>query len=100
MYPLPLEILSDFAKLVVVSLLVGPLCHPETRADPFSLANWNRHFVDDDAQQAGASGTCLHSLYHDTACDTDGESTDGYGVLPPRKYFDILQQRQEAGRYR
>lgn len=75
-------------------------------AGPFSLANWNRNSPDEVqqqielAQQAGASGIVLHSLYHYTACDTDGESIGGYGVLPRTEYFDALRQRQAAGRDR
>ena len=68
---------------------------------PFSLVNWNRNSVEDVLQQiqlaraAGANGIVFHSLYHFTACDTQGESIGGYGVLPRTEYFDALRNANE-----
>lgn len=69
----------------------------------FHLGNWNRNSVEDvmqqidAAQQAGAAGVFLHSLYHFTACDTAGEPLGGYGVLPRTEYLDALRDRMRPG---
>jgi len=70
---------------------------------PFSLLNWDPHPVEDVIRQieygrdAGAAGVFLHSLYHFTACDSDGESLGGYGVLPRTEYLDAIRRWQRQG---
>ena len=34
----------------------------------------------------------LHSLYHYTASDSDGESIGSYGVMPRTEYLDALRE--------
>jgi len=69
-------------------------------AGPFSLENWCRGSVEevlkqiDMAEDSGAAGAFLHSLYHYTGCDTQGRELQGYGVLPRTEYFDALRKRQ------
>lgn len=64
---------------------------------PFHLGNWNantpQQLLDQitTAQQSGAAGAFLHSLYHYTACDTAGEPLGGYGVLPSTTHLDALR---------
>ena len=66
------------------------------------MANWDRYGVDEvlgmvaAAQQAGARGAFLHSLYHYTSFDSGGASIGGYGVLPRREYLEALR-RWSAG---
>ena len=70
---------------------------------PFNLHNWDRNSVEQvieqvaSARAGGAAGTFLHSLYHYTACDGNGETLAGYGDLPRREYFDAL--RENRGRW-
>ena len=65
---------------------------------PFSLTNWDRPSPEQMlnqiqiARDAGASGAVLHTLYHYTAADSDGQSIGGYGTLPRTEYFDALRQ--------
>ena len=67
---------------------------------PFSLANWDRNSVEEVmkqiemAEKSGAAGIALHSLYHFTAADTQGESIGGYGILPRREYLEALKKRK------
>ena len=66
-------------------------------AGPFHMANWDRNSVEEVMEQvgmaraAGSAGAFLHSLYHYTAFDSDGESIGGYGVLPRTEYLDALR---------
>ena len=70
-------------------------------AGPFSLENWACNSPEEILQQiemaedAGATGALLHTMYHYTACDTGGRSLQGYGVLPRMEYFEALRQRQQ-----
>jgi hypothetical protein len=70
---------------------------------PFSMANWDRPTPRQMLEQigiardAGASGAVLHTLYHYTAADTNGQSIGGYGTMPRMEYFDALRQLN-AGR--
>lgn len=65
---------------------------------PFSLVNWNRNSVDEllrqieMARETQAAGAVLHTLYHFTAADSDGEAIGGYGVLPRLEYFEALRE--------
>ncbi|MAE65912.1 MAG: hypothetical protein CMJ18_16700 [Phycisphaeraceae bacterium] len=65
---------------------------------PFSLVNWDPHTPEDVVRQiewgrdAGAAGVFVHTLYHFTAADSDGESIGGYGVLPRTEYLEAIRQ--------
>ena len=65
---------------------------------PFSLLNWDPHTPDDVIKQlefgrnAGAAGVMIHTMYHFTACDSDGETMGGYGVLPRTEYLEAIRK--------
>ena len=71
---------------------------------PFSMQNWSRVTPDELleqielARQSGARGAFLHSLYHYTAADSDGQfigvDGEGYGTMPRTEYFDALRSRR------
>jgi hypothetical protein len=34
----------------------------------------------------------IHTMYHFTACDSDGETMGGYGVLPRTEYLEAIRK--------
>ena len=62
------------------------------------MENWDPVSIDGLLQQIAwakgqrVAGIFLHSLYHYTASDSDGESIGSYGVMPRTEYLDALRE--------